>query len=374
MKKVVPMKRLLTESRRPDMDKTAGETTVPLRVDPDNIRFESIRPGVLYVMTFSVRNNTLSAQRVRIQGPKSNFFALNYVPSGVVAPGLDVRAEIECQLPENSMLDTFVFQDTIVAQMGPYIVEIPLYASRPAAKIVYNNLANFGFIAEGVPSKCAVEFKNVGQIAGAVTFRQSSSESNLKISPKRIQLDPDEFATVELELECNVLGPWRELVSLEVNGSCTDSMILDVNAQVVNQKLVLLAANNAGVLDSVDFGDLFYGQAKTISALLVNTGPQQLSFSITFQDDEDRPSGGFGAGGGSLTTPQTDGDLGNEVTLEKMMTVLPLDGIVKPFSQVPVVISFKPLLPKPGRGFAKQFISETKEQRSVMRRVYVDSV
>jgi hypothetical protein len=87
-----------------------------LVVEPGEVRFESVEPGVLYVMTFSVRNNTKVAQRIRIQPPSSGYFALNYVPTGIVAPGLDIRAEIECQLPLGSS-DPF-FGDKVVASMG----------------------------------------------------------------------------------------------------------------------------------------------------------------------------------------------------------------------------------------------------------------
>ena len=60
-------------------------------------------------MTFSVRNNSLTSQRIRISAPNTKYFALNYVPSGVVAPGLDVRAEIECQLPAKTLLGTLTY-------------------------------------------------------------------------------------------------------------------------------------------------------------------------------------------------------------------------------------------------------------------------
>jgi len=69
-----------------------------LSIDPSEVVFKNVKPGVLYVMTISVRNNGLLAQRVRIQAPKSSFFALNYIPGGPLAPGLDLRAEIEFQI------------------------------------------------------------------------------------------------------------------------------------------------------------------------------------------------------------------------------------------------------------------------------------
>lgn len=47
-------------------------------------------------------------------------------------------------------LDQFVFHDKITATMGDHKIDIPIVATRPAASIQFNKLANFGFIAEGM--------------------------------------------------------------------------------------------------------------------------------------------------------------------------------------------------------------------------------
>ena len=108
--------------------------TNPIKVEPNILRFDSLQPGVLYVMTFSVRNCTTGSHRVRLSAPKSKYFALNYIPSGVVAPGLDVRAEVECQLTEEN-IEQLIFRDVIIANIGNYSIEIPLEA-RPRERTV----------------------------------------------------------------------------------------------------------------------------------------------------------------------------------------------------------------------------------------------
>ena len=66
-------------------------------------------------MTFSVRNSSSHGQRIRIKAPSSMYFALNYTPTGVIAPGIELRAEIECQFPENVKEGRFT--DKIVITM-----------------------------------------------------------------------------------------------------------------------------------------------------------------------------------------------------------------------------------------------------------------
>jgi len=51
--------------------------------------------------------------------------------------------------------------------------------------------------------------------------------------------------------------------------------------------LELVLEDGGGLLPSVDFGPLFYGQRRVVRALLVNNGPQPLAYSTSFELDED---------------------------------------------------------------------------------------
>ena len=101
-------------------DRYANPAVVPIQVEPGVINFDAISPGILYVMTFSVRNSSFSGQRIRIKAPASMYFALNYTPTGIIAPGIELRAEIECQIPDN--IKESRFMDKIVVSMGDYSV------------------------------------------------------------------------------------------------------------------------------------------------------------------------------------------------------------------------------------------------------------
>jgi hypothetical protein len=353
---VRPQPRLFSESRKL-VAASQSKDDRPLRVDPGEIRFESIEPGVLYVMSFSVRNATKAAQRIRIRAPKSGFFALNYIPAGAVAPGIDLRAEIECQLPAGG--SQLRFLDSIVVTMGQHSLEVPLYASKPSASIVFPALCNLGYVAEGQPVTVRVPFENKGQVTSSITFNPPV-DSRIKLNPTKLDLQPGDKTNVIVSFEGRELGPWREFV--QVNGTgMLDPAILDVTVQVVDQKLNLLAANNGGIMESVEFGALFYGQSKVVDALLVNTGPQQLSFAVSYDDEM----------GGN---PQTEDGSGAPPVppLEKLMTISPGQGIIKPFSQVAVKIKFNPILPAPVKGFVTQFSAEAKEVKFATRRAMID--
>lgn len=339
-------------------------TTSPIKVEPEILRFDSLQPGVLYVMTFSVRNCTTGSHRVRLSAPKSKYFALNYIPSGVVAPGLDVRAEVECQLTDENM-DQLIFNDVIIANIGSYNVEIPLQARRPTADIKFNRLVDFGYVPEGQSNPIKVEFYNEGDVRGVLDFRLSSS-SKLIIPEKNIEVEPGEKIKVDFILETTDIGPYRELVYMNVIGGYQVDEKLDISAQLTNQKLTLLGPNNSGAIETIDFGTMFYGQKAAITCTLLNAGPTQLSFNITFaaSDSDDTRSLS-----GSVSTPQTDGE---SYSLEKFMTISPTTGCIKPFGQIPVLFTFNPELMKLSKGFLKQFIADIRDQKDIVRRVTLD--
>ena len=67
--------------------------------------FEDVRAGLLFVLTFSVQNTCGETRRLLIIPPRTPAFSLNYEPIGGLAPGLDVRAEVEFQLPDGDEVD-----------------------------------------------------------------------------------------------------------------------------------------------------------------------------------------------------------------------------------------------------------------------------
>lgn len=339
--------------------KICGQSSLPMVVEPSKLQFEFVQPGILYVMTISIRNISQTAQRIRMRAPKSGYFALNYIPSGVVSPGLDIRAQVECQVPEGS--PELQYLDSIVVSMGENSVEIPIIATKKIAQIEFESLLDFGFIAKGQKVSRNVMFSNSGAVPGSLKF---NSSAYLSFLPPRVILNPGEKQSVNIILEGVDVGVFREVVDVIVDGALAKSL-LDVNAHCVPQALSLLKANAGGIIEEIEFGSLFYGETKSVKALVVNSGPQQLSFSVTCSDDDIRmPSRG--------KTPSTDEDTGG--TGKKMLNFTPGEGVIKPFSQIPVVISLSPEIPVPATGFRQEYLSSLKESLSLSKRAVLECI
>eukprot|EP00606_Chrysophyceae_sp_TOSAG23-5_P001155 GSChrysophyteH2.ASY1.ANO1.1079.1 assembled CDS len=306
------------------------EHSRPIRVTPTEINFDGIDTGVLYVMTFSVKNASNHSQRIRIKAPKSMHFALNYVPLGTVAPGMETRGEIECQLPEGST-SVRVF-DSIEVSMGNDIVTVPLVATKLSPNLLFENFVNLGFVSEGQVTMEEVVLFNDSTMPADTTMIPSA-DSRLTIKPAKFIVGAGEKTTVQFSYEGKEMGPWREMVEVHSVGA-VEPQFIDLSVQTE-----------------------CYG-------LLVNTGPQQLSYSISYGDEEDKKE----------VAPQSDdgGDVNKPIPPEKLMTVNPRQGIIKPFSQVRVAIKFCPEMPPPTRGFITKFLSETNEVKQVNRKVFID--
>lgn len=306
-------------------------------------------------MTFSVRNSSSHGQRIRIKAPASMYFALNYTPTGVIAPGIELRAEIECQIPDDSKEGRFT--DKIVISMGDHKLDVPLVATRQFAKVTFNKFVNLGYAAENQVVTSNVEFLNNDyELDGHITL-VPSEDSRIVIHPLKFALKPRQTINVEISYEAQDLGPWREMVEVMTAG-CNESEYMDCSVQTVDQKIALLGDKNGGIMDSAGFGPLFYGQEKEMKGFLVNTGPQQLSFSISYQDEE---------GEGPKDPDQAK-------QLAETINVTPKQGIIKPFSQVEMCLKFTPLMPPPVKGFLHEYNAESREKKVFQRRAYVDCI
>ena len=102
---------------------------------------------------------------------------------------------------------------------------------------------------------------------------------------------------------------------------------------------------------------LFYGEDKTITGFLVNTGPQQLSFSISYHDED---------ADGALK------DQDEAKALAETLDVTPRQGLIKPFAQVELTMKFSPAMPPPVKGFLHAYNAESREKKTFQRKVFID--
>jgi len=371
-----------------------------LSCTPGRVAFDDARPGLLYVIAISVRNHSDHSRRVRLTlSPEATAagFSLNFDPPASTAPGLDVRAEVDFQIPDGTPASKLEFNAVLVATSESDTLEIPLYAHRPSPKLQFDALCDLGAcVKDGSVSK-SIMFQNVGTAPAKFKIIIGDEWASLLLispmegvlAPLQMHLDLDGDGDVEMDnevitnkagsqqeihltLDPKDLGPVRILCAVKVEGQ--PDMLLDVSAQVVEQKLEFVSSDGHTQLDKVDFGALYFGQIQQFTAILINHGPQTTGYSIGLEIDnaarldlelqdraheelqalQDTEAVHTGPSEAPSRSMSVTGDNQDEEERAPMpINVSPLEGIIGPYAQLPVSLSFEP----PGftidRGFKK---------------------
>lgn len=353
----------------PSMEQATGGAEAMMSVVGEDglpsVRFTDVEPVQRYVATFSVRNTGRAATRIRMQPPKTEAFALKYIPTGAVAPGLEVRGEVRFSIPERD--DARDFCDAIIISSEHGTVRLPLLATRPAPLLRFDPLADLGTVVLNGSAQKTVRIVNAGtrdadfeiEIDAALPLRVSPQKGNIPcggtaaLSGARALRNEVDLV---LDFEAKEAGAFRALARVKVAGQ--RDLILDVSAMVLEQRLELVGME--GILSNVDFGSCFFGKAASRHAALVNRGPHPVAYSIALEadggaedalnrqeyaDEDDEGAATLGAIA-QLLYPE-DG-----APPVAAITAAPAEGLVAPFSEVPVDLVFRPEAPAPRKGFA----------------------
>eukprot|EP00903_Cladosiphon_okamuranus_P009303 g8875.t1 len=309
---------------------TLSQTSRGITVTPPEVVFEDVRAGLLFVLTFSVQNTCGETRRLQVIPPRTPVFSLNYEPIGGLAPGLDVRAEVEFQLPDDDEVDdlgtTFApgevreYVDKFIIISGKDKVEVPLLARRPTPAVIHNRAVEFGTVSDEKKAFGAVSLINKGsrKAAFSVTWDKtlplvfSPSEGVLEegrsyrdagggsgTTPSD-QLWEGSVARIEVTFDAtrwSITEPFRALATLVVPGQ--EDSVIDLSATVCTQKLKLLdgVTASASELTSAEFGTLHYGCRGEITSVLFNDGPEASPFMVTVEVEGGQRGVGGGTGG-----------------------------------------------------------------------------
>jgi len=347
-----------------------------ISVFPPVVEFQGIEPGVLYVLTISIQNVSSRVRRIRIKPPKTENFVLNHIPTGNVAAGMDIKAEIEFQMSADSTSAEYYDSITITSEKD--VIELPLRAFIPAPNITFDGFLNLGVVVKGNTITKYVDFMNDGFREGTFNIEADES-SSLSISPcdgklsargrfedldgdGRMEADEGEFLMggagkyhekVKMEFVANDLGDFRQLVKVKLDGQ--PDRVIDVCA-VMEQKLELVL--NGAVISSVPFGAIHYGEQRSVTAMLVNHGPMCTSFSIGTSHLDDSPESEDPDAPPIAEIEDDDDDM-----LPKPIVIKPQEGVIQPYSKLPVVVQFNPVYQEETTGYAANPTKQTMELR-----------
>lgn len=346
-------------------------STKSLRVFPQRVNFENVEPNTLYVLTLLIQNIAAKAERIRFRHPRSNYFTINYTATGAVAPGLEVRAEVEFCIPDG--LEDKEFHDELVIMSGDSQISIPLSGQRPCPRLGVegNGLVDLGTVVRGNVQTRYLELCNKGALPGEFHVAGDLGEY-LSVSPEKGVVAGTSTGSSKLserlkvDFSSDTLGSFRKTITLEVMNQAP--ILLDVCANVVDQNLELVMPKNGGLVNSeLNFGALHFGQETKQELMLVNNSPVSCQYSISF-----KPGAGFDLyRGGTAGTNSTgelslhsedaaEGDGNDELPpgfvqdigiRAPPLRITPTQGVLAPYSKIPLDVIFAPRPPPQPKGF-----------------------
>ena len=295
-----------------------------LQVFPPVVEFDQVELDVRYIMTMTIQNISTSVLRYRISPPITKFFTVINAPTRLIAPGLEIQ--IDVQFEATSLTEDYL--DRIIVAAENCSVEIPLRARVPCSNIQLEGFLNLGPVVLNNRAAAFIDLVNKGTREGTFNIEYDDSLP-LEITPMSGTIAPSStHERLKIEFHGTELGIFRAIANVRLNNQ--PDRVIDINATVVEHRLEFVHPNGGGQIQAIPFGSIYYGQERTITALLVNNGPKPVAYQTML----------------AITSPVPVDDRSD-------LAITPSEGVVAPYSETLFTFFYKPIKPKVPKGFSK---------------------
>lgn len=328
--------------------------------DPAEVIIMNVEQNKLYEIPVRVYNISSESKKIIIKPPKNNFFKIDYErrnKNNQIAPGLylELLVIFEAEAQED------YFDKVEICSGEQYTITLELKAQKSKPHVLFEPFINFGFVPVNSKRSAKVAFFNEGPKATDIELKFTNAEA-----ADILQLSNSKFHLTGLNKEIKgkknnnkyevviVYDPRESSKNLnetvEVIQSWNNSIIgtIELIATSVVQQLAIVFEEGGGPQTEINFGSLFYGQLRESSAFLVNNGSKEVFYRMIFHPDK-RPK--------ELQGNLDDSDFicspieaGKEI-VERILSVNPISGLIKPYSQIPLQFSCSTKIPDINKGF-----------------------
>ena len=340
--------------------------------------FEAIEPGVRHVMKIAIRNVSMRGQRIRLVPPRPKGFTLTspmVAGSGQTSPPLPVAVQNDVDLAPGLQMEVELaylsdapedVEAQLVVQVGRADVGegeqlvIPVRATLPGAKLVFDLPVDFGVVVPGQKTSRELVVRNDGSRDGRFGLTPAPAGSKFSVMPLEAHIAPGASARFSCELKADAeLGPLSVKLPLSLNGLQgfhPKPAEIELRAQVADPTVLLLDAEGKALSKS-EFGRVYCGLTSSVGATLVNNGPGPINFNVAKAASEE----------GGMAPP----DEGEEA--EEVLTASPSMGRIPAGGSLPITFHFTPpKRPQSAKGFVSGGdVDEGYEERSANLHVEV---
>lgn len=162
---------------------------------------------------------------------------------------------------------------------------------------------------------------------------------------------------------------YSEIVPVNIFGGYSTAKTMSVTVIPAIYPELTFLDHNKEIFEDVDFGSTLYGKSKILTGVLVNNGSESLNFSV-IQAPKEENNAQLGIENVNRRIKKTENFDGNET--ESCFSFSPTDGIVKPFSQTKIVITYLPIQDEKIHGFEKRFIEDVKNAKVLRDEFFIE--
>ncbi|NXL63788.1 CFA47 protein, partial [Chordeiles acutipennis] len=258
-------------------------------------------------------------------------------PEKPVASGLQITAFVD-YYPESEEN----VQDRLLLLIEDDTVDIPVLGLIPCCYLEIESEINFGtVIANSKIISKEISIANCGSSSG--TFKISyNGDVLLNIEPTSGVVEPKSTKKVKVDICTDLPRIIKEVIKVELESrGCSE---VQIKAVVVEQVLKVLGVSCGSVLESINFGPVYFGSSKTEEISLYNESPECMDWVAVLEDN---------AIGGEMGTDlqrSTDAVLQDlnfenktrDVDVSILILCIPNQGTLEPYEKSLVTLCFSP--------------------------------
>lgn len=353
------------------------------RVSPERVVFERAETSVVAV---TIRNASAQTRHIRVMRPVSKRFTIvnhNEIPVRI-ASGLSsvirIRQNPECddadstrdspavaagELHDGNEGDTMplvssgdVFDEiAVITDVGKIV--IPLRIRHSSSCVTMADAIDLGQIIVGNTATYVLPLKNVGKSeARFEAVDVGDGEDAFKVSPRSgIVPGNGGVAHVRIELEARQIGSVRRFLRWRLDDR---DHRLDVSGEFVASSLDVIDADHGKATLSIDFGRVYYGTRSECLRRLFNNSPNACTFRVVLRDTSGisistppsgEPESEAADAGPPVSSPTTSMQ---QTAAPPALFVSPEEGVLSPYSSLPIKFRFRPRQADLQKGFASQ--------------------
>ena len=273
-----------------------------------------------------------------------------------ITPGMHLEIIVIFETEQNLTEDQF--DQIVITSENDFKLVLPLKAYLPQPLVQYEPLINLGFVPVGTKKMDIIQFLNDGALATRIDLKMESKNQELHLDKESINLPafnpkiPEEkrkqIVSIFFEPQ-ETQNLHEKIIVNQITGDKTKELgYIEVIATSVVQQMSIVFEEGGGSQTDINFGLLYHGQRKECSAFLVNNGPKEMAFKFFFHPNKSRRD--FNGNYDTDDFSSTPEEAGLEMT-QRILSAEPVQGFVKPYSQIPIKFLCKTKIKKQEKGW-----------------------